>query len=353
MRRLLAVVLAMTVGLPLAAAAQELRLPNKDGSVKFAVIGDAGQPGRGQTAIAKQMATWRNFFPFEFVLMTGDNLYGKERERDYQKKFEIPFKPLLDQNVKFYAALGNHDDPEQRLYKHFNMGGEKYYTFKPKNGVRFFAVDSNYLDDRQLRWLDTELGASGSDWKIVFFHHPLYSSGETHGSAELQRKLLEPIFLKHGVNVAIMGHEHFYERIKPQKGVAYFIVGASAKLRKGDLTKSELTLYGNDSDYSFMLLEIVGDEMYFQVINGGGKTIDVGSVRRAGSVEPTQNVTAQPIVPQAKPSPVQPGPAATGPATGSKPAPAATSGTKPAATSGSKPAATSGSKPAQPAPAKK
>ena len=142
----------------------------------------------------------------------------------------------------------------------------------------------------------------------MFFHHPLYSSGETHGSAELQRGLLEPVFIKHGVNVVLTGHEHFYERLKPQKGIQYFIVGASAKLRKGDLRKSELTLYGNDSDYSFMLMEIDGDEMFFQTINQKGATIDTGSIRRVGKVEATPNRTTQPITPQSRPTPAQPGP---------------------------------------------
>ena len=60
-----------------------------------------------------------------------------------------------------------------------------------------------------------------------------------------------------------------------------------------------------------MLVEIVGDELYFQVVSGNGKTLDAGSVRRAGNVEPTKNVTAQPIEQQAKPSPRSPGPAET------------------------------------------
>ena len=279
MRRLLVVVLQI-VGLSLSAQAQDLRLPNQAGSVKVAVIGDAGEPGSGQRAVARQMAEWRTRFPFEFVLMTGDNLYGKERPQDYQQKFEIPYKPLLDAGVKFYASLGNHDDDGQTQYKLFNMGGKKYYSFKPKDGVRFFALDSNYVDAKQLEWLEKELATSGSDWKIAFFHHPLYSSGETHGSADLQRKLLEPVFLKHGVNVVITGHEHFYERIKPQKGITYFIVGSSAKLRKGDLRKSPLTAHGNDETYAFMLMEVVGDAMHFQAINGRGVTIDAGSVPR-------------------------------------------------------------------------
>lgn len=308
MRRV-AIIALLFVSLPWAGAAQELRLPNKPGSLKFAVIGDTGQPGSGQRAIARQMVNWRTRFPFEFALMTGDNLYGSERPGDYDKKFALPYKALLDGGVKFYASLGNHDDAGQINYKAFNMGGQKYYTFRPKLGVRFFALDSNYVDDKQLTWLSKELEASGSDWKIAFFHHPLYSSGGTHGSADLQRELIEPVFLKHGVNVAFMGHEHFYERIKPQKGVAYFIIGSSAKLRKGDLQKSALTVYGNDSDYAFMLAEIVGDELYFQAITDKGMTIDTGSIRRAGDVTPTSDRTAQPVVPQAKPSPVQPGPA--------------------------------------------
>ena len=268
-------------GVPLAGGAQELRLPNADGSVKFAVIGDSGQPGSGQTAVARQIFDWRSRFKYEFVLMTGDNLYGRERAADYQRKFEIPYKALIDAGVKFYATLGNHDDEGQIRYKPFNMDGRKYYSFKPANGVRLFSLDSNYIDAKQIEWLDKELAASGSDWKITFFHHPLYSSGATHGSADLQRSLLEPTFLKHGVDVAIMGHEHFYERIKPQKGIAYFILGSSSKLRKGDLQKSALTAYGNDSNYAFMLIEIVGDELYYQAINEKGTTLDSGSIRRA------------------------------------------------------------------------
>jgi 3',5'-cyclic AMP phosphodiesterase CpdA len=280
MRRCIVAAL-LFVALPILAPAQDLRLPNKPGSLKFAVIGDSGQPGDGQTAIARQMAAWRARFPFELVLMTGDNLYGRERPGDYEEKFSIPYKPLIDAGVKFYASLGNHDDDGQTQYKLFNMNGSKYYSFKPKNGVRFFALDSNYVDDKQLDWLGKELAASGSDWKIAFFHHPLYSSGETHGSADVQRELLEPLFVKHGVDVVITGHEHFYERIKPQKGVTYFIIGSSAKLRKGDLRKSGLTASGNDSDYAFMLVEIDGDDMYFQAISDKAVTLDAGRIRRA------------------------------------------------------------------------
>ena len=107
--------------------------------------------------MARALAGARAKFPFTFALMAGDNMYGGDSPKDYVKKFEDPYKPLLDGGVKFYAALGNHDDPNQRFYKPFNMNGERYYTFEaPNSSVRFFALDSNYMDDKQLQWLDKE-----------------------------------------------------------------------------------------------------------------------------------------------------------------------------------------------------
>jgi 3',5'-cyclic AMP phosphodiesterase CpdA len=305
MRRLIVPVLLLAgvATLP----AQDISLPMKDGSVKFAVIGDTGTADKNQTEVANRLTAYRARFPFPFVVMLGDNLYIGDRPNDYVRAFEAPYKALLDAGVKFYASLGNHDNPNQRLYKLFNMNGERYYTFKPGgpgSSVRFFALDSNYVDEKQLVWLDKELAASGSDWKIMFFHHPLYSSGETHGSADRQRELLEPVFLKHGVNVVLAGHEHFYERIKPQKGIAYFTIGSSAKLRRGDLMKTNLTAKGWDQGRGFILMEVVGDDLHFQMISDKGETIDTGSVHRVGKTEPTPGRSSQPV--QQGPTPPKP-----------------------------------------------
>ena len=290
-------VLAFMLPAAVTADAVKLTLPIKKDSIKFAVIGDTGTGDKHQIAVAQQLTAARSQFPYDFVIMMGDNLYGGNSAKDYDKKFAVPYKPLLDGGVKFYASLGNHDDPSERFYKPFNMNGERYYSFKPTNGVRFFALDSNYMDDKQLKWLEDQLGTSGSDWKICFFHHPPYSSGEAHGSDTTLRDQVEPLFVKYGVNVVFTGHEHFYERIKPQKGIAYFIAGSSAKLREGNIAASDLEAKGFDQGYTFMLIEISGDDLYFQTLSEKGVTIDSGSVHRVGKVEPTPNRTAQPVVP--------------------------------------------------------
>ena len=288
MRRVIATTILLLLTLSAAATLEEkLLLPNKDGSVKFLVIGDSGTGGSGQRKVADRIAQVYKIFPFEFAIMVGDNMYGGEGANDFRRKFEEPYKPLLDSGVKFYAALGNHDDPTQRYYKLFNMNGEKFYSFKaPKpgigarGGVRFFALDSNYMVKEQVDWLEKELSSSGSEWKIPFFHHPLYSSGEKHGSEAALRDQLEPLFVKYGVDVVFAGHEHFYERIKPQKGITYFTTGSAAKLRKGNIGQTEMTAKGFDTGYAFVIVEIVGDEMYFQTIEAGGKTIDSGVIKR-------------------------------------------------------------------------
>ena len=255
-----------------------LTLPNKDDSVRFMVVGDTGTGSRRQNELAQLMFRYREAFPFEFALLVGDNMYGSEKAADYKLKFEDVYRQLLDQKVKFYAALGNHDESNQRFYEKFNMNGEEYYNFK-KGAVSFYALNSNYMDKKQLAWFEEKLKADTSRWKVAFFHHPPYSSGGKHGSSSGLRDVIEPLFLKYGVNVVFAGHEHFYERIKPQKGIYYFISGAGGKLREGDVQKgSPLTAKSYDADMSFMLLEVAGDEMYFQCINRLGETVDSGVI---------------------------------------------------------------------------
>jgi len=264
------------------ATAQDLFLPNKKDSLHFAVIGDSGTGDKNEYEIARQMVAFRAKFPYAMVLMLGDNLYGGESPQDFKEKFEEPYKDLLADGVKFYASLGNHDDPKQRFYKPFNMNGQRYYTFKANDRVRFFVLDSNYMDPEQLNWLAKELKGSNSPWKICFFHHPLYSSGKQHGSDADLRRFLEPLFLEYGVKVVLAGHEHFYERLKPQKGIYYFISGGSAKLRRDNIARTNLTAKGFDQDNHFMLMEIDGDTLHYQTISRPGATIDTGIVSLQG-----------------------------------------------------------------------
>ena len=264
-----------------------LTLPNEGRSIKFAVIGDSGRGWKPQHEVAAQMAAFRGRFPFDFVLMTGDNIYeGPATPEDYRIKFEDPYRPLLDAGVRFYAVLGNHDDPQQVFYKPFNMDGDRYYTFTPPvdpitrwdTRVRFFALDSTNIDGEQMKWFEHEVTESRAEWKIAFLHHPLYTPGRYTLSSRAHRFALEAAFVNGGIDVVFSGHEHLYSRSEPQRGVLYFISGAAGSLREGDASRSNAIAAAYDNDFHFMLIEIADDGFYFQAINRAGKTVDAGSL---------------------------------------------------------------------------
>ncbi|HVH57482.1 MAG TPA: metallophosphoesterase [Vicinamibacterales bacterium] len=257
-------------------------LPNRADSLKFGVLGDFGNGTREQMETAAEFARAHERFPFELVITVGDNIYGSDRPQDFVKKFEVPYKPLLDAGVKFYASLGNHDSPEQVFYKPFNMEGKKHYSFKPgKQNVKFVAFDSTYPDPDQVAWLQKELEGSGEDWKIPYFHHPPYSSGSRHGSHVDLRATLEPLFVAHNVSVVFTGHDHTYERVKPQKGIVYFVVGSGGQLRAGGIDRNTgITAVANASERVFLICEISGDELFFNAISRTGQVIDSGVITR-------------------------------------------------------------------------
>jgi hypothetical protein len=350
----LAVALAL-LAVP-AVQGQELRLPKKDGSVRFAVMGDTGTASTAQFDVGKQMMAFHEKFPFEFVIMVGDNLYGGSSNPDaFRSRFEAPYAALIAAKVKFYAALGNHDNPTQVNYKDWNMGGQRYYTFRVGGGlgggtgVRFFVLDSNYVDKPQLDWLEAELKKSKSEWKIAFFHHPLYSSGKKHGSSLDLRARLEPLFVDNEVNVVFAGHDHFYERIKPQHGIYHFIVGAGGSLRVGDIDKkSGLTEAGFDTDYSFLLAEIAGTELYFQAISRTGKTVDAGVITHPPF--PEVATPATPLPPSPGSTPVAPAPVSPKPPAGPTPTPAATTPLPPSPSPSPEPPKTEATPTPKPAP---
>ena len=260
---------------PVSASAIDLQLPLIPKSLRFAVIGDSGTGDPPQFQVGEQMARYREKFPFDFVLMLGDNIYGSKTASGFRKKFEEPYKSLLSANVRFYASLGNHDHSDEVYYKPFNMNGKRYYNFHAGN-TDFFALDSDYMDPAQVDWLRQQLSGSTATWKICFFHHPLYSHARFHGEDIDLRTQLEPIFQKYGVKTVLNGHQHVYERLKPQKGVNYFVLGNSGQLRTHDLLPSPDTAKGFDTDQAFMLVEIADKAFHFQTIARSGQTIDQG-----------------------------------------------------------------------------
>jgi predicted MPP superfamily phosphohydrolase len=254
---------------------------------RFAVVGDFGTGESDEFAIAAQMLEVHRQSPFDLVLAVGDNIYPNGAARYFVKHFEEPFAGLLKEKVKFYAVFGNHDvdagRKDQLNYPLFNMDGSNYYTISRGNGlVDFFMLDSTAYDAGQANWLEKSLLESRAIWKIAAMHHPIYSSGKKHGSDFKLRARLEPLFTRYRVQVVFAGHDHVYERTKPQDGVEYFVTGAGGKMRRGDIDmKSPIRAASYDEDNSFMLIELDETEMIFKSISEKGDVVDSGVIKQS------------------------------------------------------------------------
>lgn len=279
--------------------------------LRFAVIGDQGTGDEHQFRIARQMTRWHDALPYSLVITLGDNFYGPKLlwwrhggKQYFDDKFDEPYADLLGRGVIFRLSLGNHDvrtHDGRDIIKdtaRFHIDGELgYYRFAQGEAgdgsplVEFFVLNTPRLDKgdgdpEQLAWLRESLETSRAKWKVVYGHHPVYSTGKRHGAKEKIQSRLEPI-LAGRVDLALAGHEHFYERFHPQQGVAYFICGSSGELRRGNARRGPIVAAVEDQARTFMLWEVTGTELRFLAIKENGEAFDCGKVLPGGKVEET------------------------------------------------------------------
>ena len=254
--------------------------------IKFAAIGDFGTGDDSQAGIAAQIMRDHKTSPLDLVIAVGDNIYPDGGGRHFAKKFERPYSGLIKEDVKFHAVLGNHDvrdgRKDQCQYPLFNMNGQCYYTVKKGDRLaEFFMADSTDFDATQAGWLESALRESTAKWKIAVFHHPIYSSAGTHGSDLDLRRRIEPLLTRYGVSVVLSGHDHTYERVKPQQGIQYFVTGAGGKVRRNDINmRSPFRAMSFDEDNHYLQMEIEDQQISFQAITRSGSVIDRGTINQ-------------------------------------------------------------------------
>lgn len=272
-------------GLGLSLAARQLlaQQPTLDNNqqplLRFVAIADTGTGNKGQYAVAQAMNYYSQQNPFSLVLLAGDNIYNDGEMEKIKAVFEKPYQPFLAQNIPFYAVLGNHDirtnnGDDQVRYSLFNMPS-RYYTFTKEN-VQFFALDtnSNAAWSEQLQWLETNLANTDKPWKIVYGHHPLYSSG-MHGTDKDLIEKLAPIFEKYRVSLYICGHDHNYERTVPIEKTTYIITGGGCSTRP--VERSPWTAY-SEAKLSFTAYEVYENRLETKAIGIDGKVFDQGKI---------------------------------------------------------------------------
>ncbi|UOQ71890.1 metallophosphoesterase [Hymenobacter cellulosilyticus] len=259
---------------------------------RFAAIGDYGSGSRAEQEVAALVHSWRP----DFVITLGDNNYDLGEAttidtnigqfyHDYIGNYQGKYGPGATEN-RFFPSLGNHDiytGNGQPYLSYFSLPGqERYYDFVRGN-VHFFVLNSNSSEpdgidsrSRQAQWLQQGLAASTAPWKVVYLHHPPYSSGEHGNTPEMQWP-----YCLWGASVVLAGHDHLYERIMVN-GLAYFVNGLGGKSIYSLHRPVPGSQVRYNDDYGAMLCTATPDSLVLRFITRAGKVIDTYSLQQSG-----------------------------------------------------------------------
>ncbi|HVF31174.1 MAG TPA: metallophosphoesterase [Pyrinomonadaceae bacterium] len=302
-----------------------------------------------QCQLASTMETVQRATRFGTMFLLGDNVYTWGKTKEIPEKIFQPYRQLARQGVVVRGVVGNHDVISRRaseLQTRFFIAPDAaaqerdyfskdikeliqpkgttltYYNRSEQNNlVEFFALDSSLIVGdyvkwffwkshpskaeraAHLKWFTDKVRASTAKWKIVVMHHPMYSSADYHGVVEVDaagnpvasevpkeiqilRREIEPLLIELGVQLVLTGHDHGYERIKPQQGIQHFVSGAGAKTRENDYdrTKRKHKRFANfhecgSVETSFMLFSATRDKIDFWNVGLAGNVIDYGPIR--------------------------------------------------------------------------
>ena len=254
--------------------------PDGDQPVRFLALGDSGGGGADQYALADQMYT----VPYDLIIHTGDLAYDDGTIGQYEDNVFGVYGDLF-RNIPFFPSAGNHDyktmkgAPFREVFNLPGDNGEKWYSYD-YGRVHFVALDTESDYSKQMKWLEQDLAATQLPWTIIYMHRPPYSSG-AHGSDMRLRNKLEPVLHRYGVQLVLAGHDHDYERMKPQSGVAYVVTGGGGVGTKS-VGKSRFTAFSEDVIH-FVYVEVGVDELTLHAIDATGHEFDSMTVPRVPS----------------------------------------------------------------------
>lgn len=239
--------------------------------IRFLAFGDSGGGGADQFALRDQMLQ----FPYEMIVHTGDVAYESGTLQEFEDNVFAVYADIF-KNIPFFPAAGNHEYntkdalPFRSVFALPGNTGENWYSYD-WGFIHFVALDTEADYETQAAWLDQDLADSKQPWRIVYLHRPPYSSGN-HGSDTSLRRVLAPILEKHRVQLVLAGHDHDYERMKPQNGVNYVVTGGGGR-GTYDVGSSDFTAF-SEAVIHFAYIEVTRDELTLHAIDGTGTEFD-------------------------------------------------------------------------------
>lgn len=256
-----------------------------DKPIRALAFGDFGTASPEQLQLAAAMREYQKHSPLDFGLTLGDNFYpngvGSTDDPQWKTKWEDLYSAM---GIKFYASLGNHDYNRPDSPAAEIMYGLKsstwrmpstYYTFTA-GPAQFFAIDTIELSDtslpnKELEWLDAEIGKSKAKWKIVYGHYQIYSA--TRGDEQNLIQRLLPL-LRNRVDLYLCGHDHNLQELKEENGVHFFVSGGGgAGLYDFRVPNYTHSTGFKDKKNGFTILEADGNQLTIRYFGIGGEEL--------------------------------------------------------------------------------
>ena len=300
--------------------------PGSSAEARLLFVGDTGSGDRRARAVRDAIVATVTEAGASHLFLLGDNVYEDGEARQIAPRFVDLFRPVMRLGVTVHAALGNHDvrkctgtamRPVPRDASAYRAGrecwaadhlatpefgyadGARYYTVTIPGAaeplVDVFVLDSNTLgedqvridagaDDAQPAWLDAALAASAARWRVIALHHPIYSPGRRRfwifgrrGTDPRLRAQLEPLLIRHGVDIVFQGHQHLYARLRPQRGVRYVVTGGGSRRPDAFEPDDQTTPRSDRGRFNhFVYVHATGDRFEYcaidheQVVRDGG-----------------------------------------------------------------------------------
>lgn len=251
--------------------------PDSAAPVRFLAFGDSGGGGSDQRALRDRMYD----YPYDFMIHTGDLAYDRGKLSEFEANVFRVYADLF-QNLPFFPTPGNHEYESHGGAAYRDVfaipgdGGEQFYSFD-WGRVHFASIDTEQDYAKQIAWLDRDLAATKLPWKVVYLHKPPFSAGD-HGSDTALQKLLAPVVEKHGVQLVLAGHDHHYERVTPQRGVAYFVTGGGGRGTRA-VQPRDFTAF-SDEVIHYLYIEVHEDRAIVHAVDATGVEFDSAVIPR-------------------------------------------------------------------------
>ncbi len=266
--------------------------PSENIEVKFISFGDWGTGDSNQLAVASQIQTTCQSNTCDFGLLLGDNFYNTGVSSTADPQWESKYQDVYGSlNLTFHALLGNHDWDSPANYQaeidyssldsSWNMPAAYYTEIFPSSEnplLQIFVINSNDFrtNSDEQNWLSTQVDQSTATWKIIAFHHPIYSNSASHPPDEKDiYPELQPIICNK-VDLMVSGHDHLFSHLRNSTencGYDQLIIGTGGKgLYATTADGGDASILYSESSFGFGYFSLNSTEMNFQFIKTDGQS---------------------------------------------------------------------------------